>query len=221
MDDAAIKVDATYDRLEQWMESNKQIVFGALAVVGLVVAGFLAYKFFIQLPKERTAQEEIFMSEQWFEEDNYQKALDGDDNYMGLEEIVGSYGKTKAGRRASYLAGICHLNLGNFEDAIDYLERFSTKDPYVGSVALGGLGDAHAELGEFEESVNYYKKAADKGGNKITSPMYLIRAGKVYEELEEYENAKKQYTAVIEKYPNSSVKDEAEKHKARVAALLD
>ena len=82
MDEGAVKVDETYDRLEEWFEDNKNIVFGVLSVLGIIVLGFFAYKTLIIAPKEKEASSQIFKAQQYFEADSFRLALEGDENYQ-------------------------------------------------------------------------------------------------------------------------------------------
>ena len=47
-----------------------------------------------------------------------------DDQYLGFIDIADDYSSTKAGKLANYYAGLSYLYLGEFENAIDYLEDF-------------------------------------------------------------------------------------------------
>ena len=61
-------------------------------------------------------------------------ALNGDGNYLGFLDIAKDYKLTKSGNLAIYSAGICYLHLGNYQEAIDYLNKYSKKDKVIGSL---------------------------------------------------------------------------------------
>ena len=56
-------------------------------------------------------------------------------------------------------------------------------------MAIGSIGDAYMELGDPENALSYYLEAADQSINDFTSPMYLMRAAWVHEDLGEWEEA--------------------------------
>ena len=88
-------------------------------------------------PLEEDAQTEMFMAELYFQKDSFALALNGDEQYEGFLSISDDYGLTKAGNLANYYAGLCYLNLGEFENAIDYFSDFSSDDIILSSLALG------------------------------------------------------------------------------------
>ncbi len=218
-EEGAIKLDETYDKLENFLEENQQIVTGVLLGLLLIIGGYMLYKNLIVAPREHEAHEQIFKAQQYFEADSFRLALEGDGNYLGFEDISTDYKGSKPGKLAKYYAGICHLNLGNFEDAIYYLEKFKSKDPVIQSIAYGGLGDAYSELDNMERSVDFYKKAAKTGNNEITTPLYLMRAGKALESLSEYGKAMDVYNELIDLYPNVSDATDARKNIMRIETL--
>ena len=109
----------------------------------------------------------MFMAELYFQKDSFALALNGDEQYEGFLSIADDYGVTKAGNLANYYAGLCYLNLGEFENAIDYFSDFSSNDIILSSLALGCIGDCYAELDDIETALDFYKKAS-----KIVIPIY-------------------------------------------------
>ena len=80
---------------------------------------------------------------------------------LGFLDIAKEYKFTKAGNLARYSAGICNLHLGNYEEAIEYLKKYSKKDKVIGSIAIGATGDAWVELGDTEKGISKYLEAAE------------------------------------------------------------
>ncbi len=71
------------------------------------------------------AQSQMYQAERYLEMDSLKLALNGDGNYLGFLDIVKDYKFTKAGNLAKYCAGICYLHLGNYNEAIDFLDKYS------------------------------------------------------------------------------------------------
>jgi len=132
----------------------------------------------------------------FFESDSLDKALFGDGNSLGFIDISGEYSMTKQGNLANYYAGISYLKKGDYNKAIDYLENFSAGDHLVSPMATGAIGDAYLELGDKERAVAYYLEAANMDDNGFTSPLFLFRAGQVYELLADYDEAVYVYTKI-------------------------
>jgi len=145
----------------------------------------------------------MYVAENYFEQDSFLLALEGDGANYGFLDVVDEYGITKTGNLAHYYAGICYMRTGDFEEAIDHLEKFDGEDIMVGSLALGAIGDCNLELGNKEEAALLYNKAAIRKKNSFTSPIFLKKAGMVYEDLGELDKAMKAYTEIKKEYPES------------------
>ena len=82
---------------ELFFQKYGKIVYGCVAAILLIALAILAYNRFILQPQKEKAQEAMFKAEQKFAAGDYELALSGDDNLMGFEEIIDSYG-SKAGK---------------------------------------------------------------------------------------------------------------------------
>jgi tetratricopeptide (TPR) repeat protein len=143
----------------------------------------------------------------------------GDGNYKGFKYIIDEYGVTKSANLAHYYLGICFLNQGKFQDAINQLKEFDTDDEILGPVATGAIGDANLELGKKEEAVNFYLKAAKQNDNKFTTPYYLMKAAVAYEEQKDYKNAVKIYEQIKSNYNDSSEGRDIDRYLSRARML--
>lgn len=214
-------IESALSRTEQFLENNQKGVTTVFIFILIIIGGFLAFRKYYINPKEEEAQEQMFMAERYFEMDSVQTALDGDGNYLGFLDIIDEYKITKTGRLARYYTGICYLKMGYYEDAIEYLKKFKTKSKVVGPIAVGAIGDAYVELQELEEGLSYYLKAAKLNDNQFSTPIYLIKAGLVYEELGEYESALEVYEKIERDYPNTQEGRQVIKYIARVKVKLN
>ncbi len=213
-------VEAALTKSEQFIENNqKSLTIAALVILG-VVAGFLGYKRFVVEPKQKEAMEVMFVAEQYFQKDSFNLALNGDGMNYGFLDIAADYKITKAGNLANYYAGICYLNLGDYEEAISSLKKFKSSDFMVSTVAVGAMGDAYAELDELEKAATQYEKAASMNENEFTTPVYLKKAAEVYVALEKYEKAIQSYEAIKAKYPKSQEGRAADKFISNLQAKL-
>lgn len=217
--DSVLEPKKAAANLEQWIKSNGKTVGIALAVVILIPLGYIGYKKFIQEPKEAEAAAAMFYAEQYFAQEQFELALNGDGNFSGFLTITDEFGGTDAGNLAHYYAGICHLRLGQYAEAIAQLEDFSSDDVLVSSVAYGALGDAYRESGDSENAVKNYEKAANKNPNNFSSPIYLKKAGMTYEDdLNDLDKALACYEKIEKEYPVTREGQEIMKYIVRVKA---
>lgn len=207
--------------IENFYNKNKKAIYIGLGAIVVIIGGFFYYQTQIKAPREKTAYNEMFKAEYYFGKDSFQLALNGRPGaFMGFEEIISEYGSTKAGNLARYYAGICHLQLGHYDEAITHLKKFSSDDIILGSIALGCIGDAYREQNDSENAVKYYEKAARRNTNSFTTPIYLKKAALTYEEdLQDYDKALATYIKIEKEYGNTNEGRDVAKYIARIKTL--
>lgn len=196
-------VEGALSKSEKFIEENSKMLTIVLAAIIAVVAIYFAYSKFYIAPQQEKAVSEMFFAEQYFEVDSFNLALNGDGNHFGFLYIIDEYGSTKAANLSHYYAGFSYLHLGQFDEAVKHLNKFSKKDPILGSLAYGGLGDAYLELGKKSDAISNYMKAADEE-NEFTTPMFLFKAALVHESDGKYADALKLYERIDAEYKLSA-----------------
>lgn len=212
-------VEQTLTRTEQYLEENYKLYLTGLAVIIVIVGlGWLG-KLYLNKRNDE-AQSQMYQAERYLEMDSLKLALNGDGNYLGFLDISKSYRLTKSGNLALYSAGICYLHLGQYQEAIDYLNKYSKKDKVIGSLAIGATGDALVELGDLDKGIAKYIEAADYAGNSFNTPLFLMKAGELYELGGKYADALKLYERIESEYPESTEGSTIDKFIARVKLLI-
>ncbi|WP_017730316.1 tetratricopeptide repeat protein [Nafulsella turpanensis] len=205
-------------RTEDFLEKNKKLVFGIGGVLVLIVAGFFAYKTYMN-NQNQEAQTNMFQAIYYFEADSLNQALNGDGNYPGFLEIIDDYSGTDAANLAHYYAGVAYLKQGEFNEAIEHLQEFSSDDLLVQARAYALIGDAYMELEDYATAAEFYDKAANYKPNEFFTPLYLSQAGFAYELAGNLEAALSRYTEITEKYVGANEYENARKQKARLEAM--
>lgn len=207
-----VAVEEAFSKTEQFIEKNQKIILIVLGVIILIVLGFFAFKRYYLAPRESEAQSQMFMAEKYFEQDSLNKALNGDGNYLGFLDIIDRYSMTKSSNLSKYYAGICYLKLGQFENAINYLEKFNGKDQMIGPMAKGGIGDAYMELNQPDKAISAYIEAAELRNNEFTSPLFYMKAGMACQLQGNNEKALELYRKIKADYPRSYEGSEIDKY---------
>jgi len=185
-------------KTEAFFEKNKKMVTGCLAAVIIIIAGIILFNNYYLTPRANEASTELAKSQQLFEQQQYDKALEG------FQKVAADYSSTDAGNLANLYIGICQANLGKWQEAVNALESFSGKgDQMISPAAEGALGDAYANLNQLDKAVEHMKKAAKMADNNTLSPIYLIKAGEILESQGKKAEALELYKQVKEKYVNS------------------
>lgn len=203
---------------EEFLEKNKNLVFGIGGVLVLLIAGFFAYQTYMTNQNEQ-AHSDMFQATYYFEEGQYEEALEGDGNYPGFLEIIDDFGRTEAANLARFYTGAIYLRQGEFQQAIDYLEDFSADDLLVQSRAYALQGDAYMELEQYDRAAEFYLKAANHKPNEFFTPFYLSKAALAFELNGNTNQALEQYRKITEDYFGSNEFENARKQQARLEAL--
>ena len=90
----------------------------------------------------------------------------------------------------------------------------------MGALALGATGDAYIELGDLQKGVAKYIEAADFGSNAFNTPIFLMKAGEIYELTNKYADALKMYERIQNEFPESTEGTSIDKYIARVKLLM-
>jgi tetratricopeptide (TPR) repeat protein len=212
-------VEETLTRTEQYLEENYKVLLSGLGVIVVLVGLVWLGKIYMNKRNEE-AQTQIYQAQKYLEIDSLKLALNGDGNYLGFLDIAKSYKLTNTGNLARYGAGICYLHLGQYQEAIEFLNKYSKKDKVLGSLAIGATGDAYVESGDVDKGIAKYLEAADFGKNSFNTPIFLMKAGELYELGGKYTDALKVYERIEKEYPESTEGSTIEKYIARVKLLI-
>jgi len=215
-----VAVEEAFSKTEQFIEKNQKIILIVVGAIILVVLGYFGFKRLYIAPREKEAQSQMFMAEKYFEMDSVTKALKGDGNYLGFLDIIDQYKFTKSANLSHYYAGICYLKKGEFQNAIDQLNDFSSSDELVAPMAIGAMGDAYMELNNTDKAIDYYLKAADKRKNDLTSPIFLMKAGMAYESAGKNDLALKTYMRIKTEFARTNEGREIDKYIARLNGIV-
>ncbi len=203
-------------KTEQFFQKNgKALTIGFVAVILICAAVFCWHKFAYQ-PQVAEAQGQMALAEENFRNADYELALNGDGNVLGFVQILDEYG-VKAGKSIYFYAGVCELQLGNWESAIDYLKAYKGKDAILAARAKACIGDAYVALEDYAQALAYFEKAAEVIDNAFAAN-YLLKAGAAAEKLGENGKALGFYETIKDQYPQSMEAYEIDKYIGRIEA---
>ena len=194
-------------------ENGKLLSIIAVAVVVVAAGIFCWYKFAYQ-PKVEEAQGQMAYAEQNFRAGNYETALNGDGNVLGFVQVMDEYG-AKAGKSVYFYAGVCELQLGNWDAAIKYLNSYKGKDAILAARAAACIGDAYIGLEEYSKALAQFEKAANMADN-LFAAQYLVKAGVTAEKLGQDAKALEFYKKVKDQYPSSMEGYDVDKYIGRI-----
>ncbi len=212
-ENAEAVVEAVSKTEKFFNENGRLLTWILVAFVAVAAAVFCWYKFAYQ-PSVAEAQGQMALAEENFRAADYELALNGDGNVLGFAQIIDEYG-AKAGKAVYFYAGVCELQLGNWDLAIKYLESYKGKDAILKARATACIGDAYVGLEEYAKALGYFEKAASVVDNMYAAG-YLLKAGVTAEKLGQNEKALGFYETIKDKYPQSMEGYEIDKYIGRV-----
>lgn len=180
---------------ESFIEKNQKVLTIVLCAILLVIAIWLLVDNLYIAPKEEKANELIVTSQTYFQNGDYEKAVNGDSVFGGFVALNKEYGFTKSGKLAAAYAGLSFYKMGNYDQALEYLAKFNGKDDVLKYTVLGTMGDCYAQKGDAKKAIDYFLKAS-KSDNILVAPVYKVKAGIAYESLGEYGKALDLYNEV-------------------------
>jgi len=207
------------DKARDFYTERKNLVIGVGVALVVLIGGGL-YAKLSWLPKqEEAALKHMYMSEFFFEQDSFARALNGGNipNEAGFKKVAKDYNFTKTANLAKLYAGICELNLKHYDGAIKYLEDYSPKVDIMKAQKYGLLGDAFMEKGQTDKSLKCYAEAAEATENAQIAPLQLLKAGMASEKAGKKADALKYYQRIKDEFPRSEEFQQIDKYIARVS----
>lgn len=213
-----IGLDVQLSKSEAFIEKHLKLILAILAVIIIVVSGIFLYRHY-KANQTAEANEAIAASQNAFGMEQYEQALNGDGvKEKGFLKIIDEYSGTSTANLARAYAGLCYVNLDKLDEAIKMLESFDPQDDQmISPSAIAALGNCYVKKGDNEKGAETLVKAAQKANNDTVSPIFLLQAGEVYEELGKADKALELYKEIKDKYFNSPLYAEIDKYIERVS----
>jgi len=209
-------IEEGLSKAEQFVEDNRKILFSIIGFLLLVFISYYSYNNIYIKPLNEKAQKQLFVAERYFEKDSFELALNGNEDFLGLEDIIEKFSKTKSGSLARYYAGVSYLRTQNYTDAIKHFENFNTQDKLLLSIANSAIGDCFSELNQPKEAIQYYNKSISIHQNNVITPVLLMKCARLYESENNFNKAMDCYNKIKNNYPDSKFATTIEKNINRI-----
>ena len=150
-----LNVEDALTQSEAFLIKYKNAIIGGVVAVIIIVAGFIMYKNLYAEPREEKAQAALFKGQEYFEQDAYEQALNGDSingkDQMVAPAILGA-------------AGNCYAQLGQLDKAASTLMSAADKadNNTLSPIFLMQAGEILVKQGKYDDAVDAYTKIKDK-----------------------------------------------------------
>ena len=175
--------------------NNKKPLIWILGAVVLIAVFILAYVFIYRNPRLNAAAEAFSKVEM--------QAL-GNDSVASREyaKVADSYSSTDGGNLAALSAAESFYNMGQYQKALDYLKKFSTKEKVLAANAEVLTGDCYVNLKKYDDAINSFQSAVRKAdGNPQIVPRVLLKEAVVFDAQKKYDKALECYETIKKDYP--------------------
>lgn len=217
-------MEQTLNKQEAFFLKYKKAIVVAVVAVIVIIAGSIAYNTFYAGPREDKAATAMAKAQELFAAQQYELALKGDKSFEGFLQVASNYSGTDAANLANLYAGLCYANLDKWQDAVKYLDQFSSQDDaFISPSAMAALGNAYAHTKQIDKAVFCLKKAADManseakdGVNISIAPTCLMQAARLLESQNKNDEALSIYKEIKTKYVKSYYYSEIDKYIERL-----
>ncbi len=210
------------ERAGDFVQGNGKYIIIAVGSVLVLFLGWMGYKKFVVEPENVKTAESLFQEESHIvDTQNWDDAINGDSLQIsqGLIAKAKKFEGYAGGNIATYDLGIAYLNNGQPQEALATLQNVEFEDENLATLALGACGDACMDLEKVTDAKDYYKQAYERRPkNEMTAPLYMMKLANANELTQNYKEAAKLYTDLIENFPFSPLKSDAEKNLVLVSA---
>ena len=205
------------DQAQGFIDENRNLFFGVLVGLVVIIGGIFAYNNFYKKPRQLEAVEQMYQAQIQFERDSFALALiNPGSGYLGFQDIASNYKGTDAANLALQQAGVCYLNLGQYDAALDYLKDYSASGDITPAMKYGTMGDVYSELQDFSSAMSNYKKAVSASGNEVITAYYLKKVGLLHQKNGNLAEAKAAFERIKKEFPLSSEGADIDKYINRV-----
>lgn len=195
-DESAIdKVNSSLTEAGNKIANNKKYLFMGLGAFVALACVVLCYIFIYHTPRLQKAFDAYNRVELNAMNDSVAAAQ--------YKEVADKYKGNDAGKLAALSAGESLYNEGKYEEAVEYLKRFSSKDAVLDANAMILAGDCYVNLKKYDEALDLYQKAVRKAdGNKQIVPRALLKEANVYDEQKKYDKSLECYQTIKKDFPD-------------------
>lgn len=188
------KVNSQLTEAGTKIANNKKIIYIFLAIIGIVAAFTLSYLFIYKNPHV----EKSFAAFNGVETQVLNDSVAAEQ----YKAVANQYKGDMAGKLAALSAGEALYNEGNYEEAAEYLKRFSSDDDVLDANVYALIGDCYVNLNKYDDALNYYNKSVRKAnGNPQIVPRVLLKEANVYDAQQKYDKALECYQIIQNSYP--------------------
>ncbi|MFC2171648.1 tol-pal system YbgF family protein [Acidobacteriota bacterium] len=225
---------SSIEKATDFLQSNWKPIVGA---VGAVLVIFLIVLLFGYLSKRGEDKAELLLNDalkafhgEIVKEGETPTEIDEDtltfktedekytESIAKLEKVIEEHGSSSAGILAKVYKGICLINLKKIDEAETILTEVTSSDggEIASSMAQYNLVRIMEIKNNWEEAATEYERLVNIRSRFIPHDVMLMNRGAALEKLERYREALESYRQVVDEFPDSPFRYDAERNITRL-----
>ncbi|MCG3117989.1 MAG: Outer membrane protein assembly factor BamD [bacterium] len=199
------KLVTTWFKATDWLtQHSREVLLAAGGVV--VIIGLIILFNWMKSRDEQEAAEQFAQARAEYNKQNYTGTI------PLLEKLVSEHGGSKsAGLAMIYLAN-AYMQTKDYVNAEKYYQKYlddGDDDPILNASAAFGVAATQEERGEFAKAAKLYEEGANDYPDSYRAPQLLLNAARCYKQASQTEAARRVLQKIIDKYPKSSLLEDA------------
>ncbi len=190
------EVNDTLTGISEKVQNNPKIIIWSCVAVAAVVAAILIYVYAVRQPGQASANQALGQADI--------ELLMGNDSIAlaKYQQVADNHGYD-AGNLANLNAAILLYKQKKYDEAIQYLNNYSSSESIIGASAKSLEGDCYVNLQKYPEAIDCFKKAVKiSDNNPHYTPAFLLKEATVYREMKNYKEEAAVYEEIMKNYPN-------------------
>lgn len=190
------EVNDTLTGLGERVQKNPKTIMYACVAVAAVVIAVLVYVYAVRQPGIQSANDVLGQADI--------ELLMGNDSIAlaKYQQVADNHGY-KAGELAGLNAAILLYKDKKYEEAIKYLNGYSSSESIISAGAKSLEGDCYVNLKKYAEALDCFKKAISlSDGNPAYTPAFMLKEATVLREMKDYKAEAAVYEEIVKEYPN-------------------
>ncbi|MCC8072169.1 MAG: tetratricopeptide repeat protein [Bacteroidales bacterium] len=190
------ELNDTLTGIEQKVQNNQKIIMWACVAVAAVICLVLLYVYAIRRPGIQAANDAVGQADMTLTMGNDSLAL------AQYKQVADNYGY-EGGNRAALNAAILLYQKGDYQEAINYLQKYSTRESLIGASSQSLEGDCYVNLEQYDKALDCFRKAVKlSDNNPYYTPVFLMKEATVERHLGNHKAEAALYQEIADKYPN-------------------
>lgn len=194
-ENAIEKLNSNLTSASEKIAQNQKTIYIVVALIVAIALGIMAYIFLYRNPRTKSGFEAY---------NQIEISAMGNDSIAAAEyaKVADKYSGTDAAELAALSAAESYYNMGKYNEAVKYLDQFSTSEPVLAASALILKGDCYVNLKKYDDALSAYDKAISKqSDNSQIVPRVLLKEANVYEAQKQNEKALECYEKIAKDFP--------------------